>query len=433
METISALIDFHLNEKSSPTRIWRVSATSISGRGLFAVRDIQPGEIIFREKPLLIGPTAGKDSSLNICSVCYRPCENNECVCPRGCSLPVCELCLDSKQHLLECNLYKSWQPAHPQKVMRANLRALVWIRGLLLNETQKHLVNVLQANVDPAYQREMLAAASNFHNFPSAASATYEFLFKVVCVLNTNAFEALQQNENAEISLRGLYPLSGIMNHECTPNTCHYFEPGNVMVVKSAKFIPQGTEITTTYTKILWSNLSRRVFLNMTKQFVCSCSRCLDPTENGSYISALLCRKNDCLGWIIPQDGNVLLSDWRCIKCGTIYDSKHISRAQDFTLRIFNGKTSSGSVKDILDFIREKAARICPPTSQFIIELKLHAIWKMTKTNEKFSDLDIKDAIQYCKDILFVLDKLHAGECILKSLLEDEIRKFSGLLLTPK
>lgn len=56
-----------------------------------------------------------------------------------------------------------------------------------------------------------------------------------------------------------------------------------------------------------------------------------------------------------------------------------------------------------------------------------------MTKTNEKFSDLDIKDAIQYCKDILFVLDKLHAGECILKSLLEDEIRKFNGLLLTPK
>lgn len=101
--------------------------------------------------------------------------------------------------------------------------------------------------------------------------------------------------------------------------------------------------------------------------------------------------------------------------------------------MRIFNGKTSSGSVKDILDFIREKAARICPPTSQFIIELKLHAIWKMTKTNEKFSDLDIKDAIQYCKDILFVLDKLHAGECILKSLLEDEIRKFNGLLLTPK
>lgn len=100
--------------------------------------------------------------------------------------------------------------------------------------------------------------------------------------VLNSVAFEVDLDKVGLGISWRGLFPLAGTMNHSCFPNTQHYYSLEGVtpiMVVIATKDIPEGTEVTTSYCPLLWSTMARRHFLYLTKEFLCSCLRCSDPT----------------------------------------------------------------------------------------------------------------------------------------------------------
>jgi hypothetical protein len=87
--------------------------------------------------------------------------------------------------------------------------------------------------------------------------------------------------------SLRGLYPIAAMMNHECVPNTRHGYDERQKMTVRATVDIPAGTEITNTYTSLLWGSPARRRHLAITKHFVCSCPRCSDPqvtTQTSHY-----------------------------------------------------------------------------------------------------------------------------------------------------
>lgn len=78
--------------------------------------------------------------------------------------------------------------------------------------------------------------------------------------------------------SLRGLYPIAAMMNHACVPNTRHGYDERQKMTVRATVDIPAGTEITNTYTSLLWGSPARRRHLGITKHFLCSCPRCSDP-----------------------------------------------------------------------------------------------------------------------------------------------------------
>uniref|UniRef100_T1GCM9 SET domain-containing protein n=1 Tax=Megaselia scalaris TaxID=36166 RepID=T1GCM9_MEGSC len=248
VEKLSHLIDFHLGELKSSDQNWCLELSNVAGRGVFAAKDIKAGEEIFREYPLLIGPTARKPTVLNTCTICYKLLELDSFICKKGCGLPICDSCSESKQHIQECSLFRSWKPVNQEKAEPGVIRMLTVARGLFLNK----------------YQKELL----------------YDYKQIIVSVLNTNAFESLSKSEDHDILLRGLYPLSGIMNHECTPNTCHYFEKDGLIIVKATVDIKDRTEITNTYTKLMWSNMMRQFFLRMTKNFQCDCIRCKDPTN---------------------------------------------------------------------------------------------------------------------------------------------------------
>lgn len=76
-----------------------------------------------------------------------------------------------------------------------------------------------------------------------------------------------------------GLYPLACMMNHQCVPNVRYCFDANHVMRVQATKNIMCGEEIFTSYIQIFWGTYSRRVHLTATKDFMCNCPRCSDPT----------------------------------------------------------------------------------------------------------------------------------------------------------
>lgn len=84
---------------------------------------------------------------------------------------------------------------------------------------------------------------------------------------------------------LRGLYPLGALLNHECTPNTRHSYDPRGRMLIRAARPVAAGEELTVTYSALLWGSPARRQHLLRTKHFLCGCSRCKDPTVRDSAV----------------------------------------------------------------------------------------------------------------------------------------------------
>ncbi|XP_032594066.1 SET domain-containing protein SmydA-8 isoform X2 [Drosophila grimshawi] len=427
-QELATLIDEHLGALRAESPSYRVADSPISGRGIFALRDIAKGELIFREHTLLVGPTAHRGRNLRTCTQCYgQPPGDSDAsaLCPAGCGLPVCGNCASSTRHTPECQLFRKWQPKEATKagIEPQALRILSVVRCFFLNEPQRKLLYAMQANADRYYIREVERAAECFEQFPRDPELL-EYFYRTVCAFNTNAFESRFHIDGQEVVARALFPLAGLLNHQCTPNAAHHFEDGETIVVTATERIPMGAEITMSYAKLLWSTLARKMFLGMTKHFMCRCPRCQDPTENGTYLAALFCREQGCKGLVIPVQTKTLQPDWRCLSCENVFPHSKMARYQDFALNTINNRINTCSVRDMIHFINDLCPRFCPPSNYVLIEAKLNVIWRMTRLGaEEYSPEELAHKDRYREEILAILHKLGAGECTLKKLINEEIK----------
>ena len=60
---------------------------------------------------------------------------------------------------------------------------------------------------------------------------------------------------------------------------------------------------------------MARRASLLHSKFFECDCSRCSDPTELQTYLSAMHCQQCSS-GFVLPVSPLDKTSDWHCDKC---------------------------------------------------------------------------------------------------------------------
>lgn len=271
----------HLGDVHSDTYPWILKKSELGGRGLFATRDIEPHEIIFQEFPLILGPRANKNESY-VCVVCYKT-VSPVSVCNKNCSLSLCDDCQDSKCHTIDCELIRKFWPSHPTRISFTVLRSLTYLRAILLSKERKELLYLLQGNQNIQQDEEIDIIKKEFKNFPKDEE-TLKLLKYTSAVFNTNAFETMTGNEESKsASLRGLYPLAGLMNHNCIPNTRYTFQRsekyGHIITFRAMRLIKQGEEMFNSYTKLLFATPFRRIFLAKTKNFMCSCERCSDPT----------------------------------------------------------------------------------------------------------------------------------------------------------
>lgn len=77
---------------------------------------------------------------------------------------------------------------------------------------------------------------------------------------------------------------------------------------------IREGDILTTSYIDPNFGTVERRKFLMDHFYFSCKCVRCQDPTELGSYVSAMKCTNTTCKnGWLLPEDSLDPASEWVC------------------------------------------------------------------------------------------------------------------------
>lgn len=191
--------------------------------------------------------------------------------------------------------------------------------------------------------------------------------------IFDTNAFVVSRGNTGG--TGRGLYPLGAIMNHSCIPNTQHWHDQDDLMTVRAVVDIPEGTEVTNTYAPTLWGTRARAAHLAGSKLFTCTCQRCNDPTELGSYISSVACRQ--CPeGLLVPPSRAG--EGWKCHKCDAVMNAA----AVDTMVRAAGMAVARIPPDDarVLGAIVDHLTRVLSHKHYVVIELKyalIHAIMK--------------------------------------------------------
>ncbi|CRL02052.1 CLUMA_CG015278, isoform A [Clunio marinus] len=427
-EEFESLIIKYLRDASIYTEdecVWEIIEKEPFGRCLIAKRDIQANELILYDKPLLIGPRVNNYDKI-FCVCCYKILTKLT-LCTAKCKFPICHDCASSKQHKKECELIKSWGLKDEPRYSKHLFRALTVIRGLLLSKDDTKLMFMMASHENSSQQNLEVEKIINEFESLTADCVTIRTLKKISSVLNTNAFEVgIAFNDSGpehNISLRGLYPLAAVMNHNCVPNIRYAYEKNSIMAVRASKFIPKGEQIFNSYTKFLWGTQQRRVHLAYSKNFLCECQRCLDPTELGSYIAALKCIRPGCKSVMLPNDPLVVTSMWECRECNLKLDHARISKISDiFSKQIFQ-KILNEPISAINHYLKEKLSNILPSSNQFTIEVKLQIILRMKQDPNYVMTLeDYEDVERYCNDVLFIIDRLAVGECYVKGLLYHEL-----------
>lgn len=377
IEQLSQMVRRHLgldtfaNEQYSTK--WTIFESPLGGRGLVATEDIKTGEGLFVDHPLVKGPRSGT-TVLRGCTVCSKVDSDTFFKCP-NCALLLCsEQCQKSDVHFSDCNIISCWPNKVPIEEVDDTVlsRALTAIRALLLNEEQRELLSSLQAHILPQHGSE-IRDLKEYFDVPSQAE---EFMILVSCVLDANAFQIASPYGKREMNLRGLFPVSAMMNHNCVSNTRYSFNSDSQMTVKAAKPIRAGTEIFTCYSGMLWGTPARRLHLYKTKHFLCKCDRCTDPTERGTLLAALKCFCAECPGSLLPLHPLKFNTAWRCLDCGLRVPNSNISAIQS-ALGSLVGSLDFENLPALENYFLNRITKYIPKSNQIVIDLQCRLIWE--------------------------------------------------------
>lgn len=374
----------HVDDKTTWLGSCELRISSEYGCGIFATRDIEANELLFGDKPLMLGPSGNRHEAI-VCAICYDKIENNltSYMCPGQCGLVLCAKDVCADQHKLECKLLQKWKPKNPNEFSFIKTKAMVIIRSLLLDENQKKFLELLQKN-DHIIKDEIYLD-DEFEHFPQDIKILTD-LRSASAAINTNAFKVLYRSDGSgDVCVRSFYPIMSLINHKCTPNTRHDTDAKFISRVSATRSIKKDEQIFFSYSQLLWGTNSRRMHMVMTKQFLCTCERCADPTENSTNLSAIRCLDKNCNGLVLPIDTKNLKSNAKCNYCEKICEYKQFLRIQDMSSTITRHfLDKSFTLAELKHFIEARLFKLVPNCSQFVIECKLRAIWKWNAENEE-------------------------------------------------
>ncbi|XP_050438307.1 SET domain-containing protein SmydA-8-like [Adelges cooleyi] len=405
---------------------WTISAangTTVAGRGLVAVRDYAPGDVIFADAPLLTSPRVllADEDKRPMCAVCYRDDEPLR-GCPGGCGWPVCDVvCARSATHTRECEYMRRLRP----KVVHRDdagwtvglYNAIAAVRGLVALKKGPFgfFLNVLQKK---STDKPVLEVEELKRNVKSCLNEEDQLIMETACkIMDANAFEAIITRKYSQVSLRGLYPVAAFMNHSCVPNTMHNFNGKLEMIVKASVPIRKGQEITSSYTHLIWSTPMRQHHLLISKQFICTCRRCRDPQEFGTELSALNCTVINCQGRILPVNPLDKTAVWLCKVCAKLISHTEVAVLHKSVGSLMK-KMQSFHPKIVEAFLEKYKINTNNP---FVVDFRIKFIWTSVNSGLTLEQLQYKEKL--CTEILNLIQTLGLGKCRLFGLINKELQ----------
>ena len=354
-----------LHNRGGTCQLWTVGRVEGAGRGLFASRDIRAGEEVLRDWPVVEGPLPlpDPDSGPGVCVVCLAGEETTAC---STCSLPVCRTrqrgCIS--QHRAECEVLT--EKGDLDTVTRQDLYTIVAVLRLLWQiERDNNIRGLLEPLMD---HRELLEAdesKASVVKFLLARNHSEEAVWRCLGLLQTNGVTS--HSVSGVATGHGLYPVFSITNHSCISNTRHATRDDTFCLL-AVTDIKAGEEITTSYKSSSLGSIVRRPPFKQLWNFDCRCRRCSDPTELGTFASAILCPVSSCRGHCLPTDCLSYTSDWRCAKCGREISSDKAIEITEMVQKMCS--SAGGSIQD-LETCLEKIIEKVHPRHYIAMQIK--------------------------------------------------------------
>nr|XP_003702367.1 PREDICTED: protein msta, isoform B isoform X1 [Megachile rotundata]XP_012138444.1 PREDICTED: protein msta, isoform B isoform X1 [Megachile rotundata]XP_012138445.1 PREDICTED: protein msta, isoform B isoform X1 [Megachile rotundata] len=309
----------------SVCQAWEIHEDSELGRHLLASRDLDPGDVVLSEAPVVWGPALHGDDQ-RLCVGCGKQCKSSSTRC-NSCGWAACKMdcpgLTDNTTHGLECS-YLIKTAIFPRSDVLLVIRMLLLWRK---KSKQWMALEKLQSHDDSrgpgtqAYE-EAMNMCEHIQRFLPAIGAGKEIVAKICGLIDVNALETAPPRGCVAI-----YNTACLLEHSCVANTRHSFsidDKGRPKItVKALCSIKKGEHLSTMYTHALWATRARRAHLLETKYFSCRCKRCADPTELGSHLGTLRCPHDN--GFILPKDPLDFETDWACDSCPGVLTASEV------------------------------------------------------------------------------------------------------------
>merc|ERR1719347_2387565 len=301
----------------------------------------------------------------------------------------------------------------HPEN---ANYQVILPIRALLLKQMdikkykallalQSHRKERAKFSPSPLLSSSSLSVVQQFK-----LQEAHEDMIQNLCgIFDTNCFEMFPTGAGDTVS--GIFPNAAMMMHSCYKNTRLTFSDDFVLTILARTEIKKGQPINHTYARTLNTTTIRRIGLFSGKHFGCECVRCKDPSELGTYSSALLCTCGDT---ITPQDPLDLTQQavWKCQGCTFTLPALQVVAQERDVMMELNSLTRD-DIKGLEEFIARHKKQL-HQNHTMLMEAKKHL------TNgyghypgygwDNLSIEKIKKKVDYCKNLIEILTILEPG-----------------------
>ena len=142
----------------------------------------------------------------------------------------------------------------------------------------------------------------------------------RMIGIIRTNGMK-LESHSGRQPGV-ALYPVYCLINHACFNNTNYVKFPDLRLELRAQLPIRKGEEIFTRYISSTIGNVRRRTDIQKYWFFDCACPRCSDPSELGTFMSAIRC--NACgTGYLLPENSldQKYVKKGKILKfCGSLY-----------------------------------------------------------------------------------------------------------------
>ena len=129
------------------------------------------------------------------------------------------------------------------------------------------------------------LAAAQPAGLLPPGASSA-AVVARMLRILRANAFSFSDGCGGSALGY-ACYPAAATLNHSCHPNCVLTYGDNGSIIVRTARPIKAGTELTHAYVNLCAPTRMRRAELESKYAFTCECTRCVDGAKVTDHLHA--------------------------------------------------------------------------------------------------------------------------------------------------
>lgn len=351
------------------------------------------------------------------------------------CNLPLCgPECEDGPTHEPECQILSKASPrlsVEDQEAVHPVYSAVAPLRMLHVMRTKPKIWDRVDRLMDHLEERRkedkwdfIREHVLPLINERCGEPCEPEIIERIIGIFRTNSVKWEDKSKGVCHPIgHALCPIFSMMCHSCVNNTRYTQTSTGEMIVRAAKKISKGEEITTQYRGPNTGNILRRQDFPTNWLFSCQCERCTDPTELGTMASTMRCP--ECSEARLLPTSSLAEPIWECSNCCKVESHENVLKtvkALEMELDAFPYSASPEDWEELLtrfQSVLHDDHFLCMQAKRIL--LQIYGAREGYKLNQMSREL-LDRKIALCRNYISIFSKLEPGYRVWKGRLLEEL-----------